>query len=298
MEIYGMAHTESSDKKTTATLTIDGKQVTVPVGATILEAAARLGIKIPTLCWLKKVSTTGACRICVVKVEGVERFMTACNTPVKDGITVTTTSAELESARKKTLELMLVNHPLDCPVCDAGGECDLQDSCYGLQVDRNTYGAELERLPIRYDWRLLESDPNRCILCEKCVKVCREVVGREAIEIVDRGDRTIIDTITREPLDCDFCGNCINACPTGTLISKPFKFRGRPWTFEVTKGICSFCSSGCEIEYHAGNGRVERVTSSDDGYNKGNLCVNGRFGYAAFNSSGRLTAPRRNFWNR
>jgi len=286
-----MAHTEPSDKKTTATLTIDGKQVTVPVGTTILEAAAELGIKIPTLCWLKKVSTTGACRICVVKVEGVERFMTACNTPVKDGITVTTTSPELESARKKTLELMLVNHPLDCPVCDAGGECDLQDSCYGLQVDKNMYGAELERLPIRYDWRLLESDPNRCILCEKCVKVCREVVGREAIEIVDRGDRTIIDTLTREPLDCDFCGNCINACPTGTLISKPFKFRGRPWTFEVTNSICSFCSTGCQIEYHAKDGRIERVTSSDDGYNKGNLCVNGRFGYAAFNSSGRLTAP-------
>ncbi|MDD2852443.1 MAG: molybdopterin-dependent oxidoreductase [Desulfuromonadaceae bacterium] len=286
-----MSHTESSDKKTTATLTIDGAQVTVPVGATILEAAAELGIKIPTLCWLKKVSTTGACRVCVVKVEGVERFMTACNTPVKDGITVTTTSPELESARKKTLELMLVNHPLDCPICDAAGECDLQDTCYGLHVDKNKYGAELERMPIRYDWKLLESDPNRCILCEKCVKVCREVVGREAIEIVDRGDRTIIDTITGEPLDCDFCGNCINACPTGTLISKPFKFRGRPWTFEVTKSVCAFCSSGCEIEYHAGNGRVERVTSSDDGFNKGNLCINGRFGYAAFNSSGRVTNP-------
>jgi formate dehydrogenase alpha subunit len=286
-----MAHTESGEKKSTATLTIDGRQVTVPAGATILEAAAELGIKIPTLCWLKKVSTTGACRICVVKVEGVERFMTACNTPVKDGITVITSSPELEAARKSTLELMLVNHPLDCPICDAAGECDLQDTCYGLQVSKNKYAADLERLPIRYDWRLLESDPNRCILCEKCVKVCREVVGREVIEIVDRGDRTIIDTLTREPLDCDFCGNCINACPTGTLISKPFKFRGRPWTFEVTKSICAFCSSGCEIEYHSSNGHVVRVTSSDDGYNRGNLCINGRFGYDAFNSSGRLSAP-------
>jgi len=286
-----MAHTETSEKKTTATLTIDGRQVTVPVGATILEAAAQLGIKIPTLCWLKKVSTTGACRVCVVDVEGVERPMTACNTPVKDGIVVITSTPELEAIRKKTLELMLVNHPLDCPICDAAGECDLQDSCFSLKVDKNKYSADLERLPIRYDWKLLESDPNRCILCEKCVKVCREVVGREAIEIVDRGDRTIIDTITGEPLDCDFCGNCINACPTGTLISKPFKFRGRPWTFEVTKGICAFCASGCEIEYHAANGRVERVTSSDEGFNKGNLCINGRFGYAAFNSSGRLTAP-------
>jgi formate dehydrogenase alpha subunit len=286
-----MAHTETSDKKTTATLTIDGQQVTVPAGTTILEAAAELGIKIPTLCWLKKVSTTGACRICVVKVEAVERFMTACNTPVKDGISVTTTSPELEAARKSTLELMLVNHPLDCPICDAAGECDLQDTCYSLKVDKNKYGADLERLPIRYDWQLLESDPNRCILCEKCVKVCREVVGREAIEVVDRGDNTIIDTISREPLNCDFCGNCIAACPTGTLISKPFKFKGRPWSFEVTKSICAFCSSGCEIEYHVGNGRVERVTSDDSGYNKGNLCINGRFGYAAFNSPDRLTTP-------
>ena len=286
-----MAHTDSSDKNTSASVTIDGIQVTVPAGTTILEAAAQIGINIPTLCWLKKVSTTGACRICIVKVEGVERFMTACNTPVKDGITVITTSPELETARKKTLELMLVNHPLDCPICDAAGECDLQDTCYALKVDKNSYGAGLERLPIRYDWKLLESDPNRCILCEKCVKVCREVVGREAIEVVDRGDNTIIDTITGAPLDCDFCGNCIGVCPTGTLISKPFKFRGRPWTFEVTKGVCAFCSSGCEIEYHVGGGRVERVTSDDKGYNKGNLCINGRFGYAAFNAPDRLKSP-------
>ncbi|MDD2734336.1 MAG: molybdopterin-dependent oxidoreductase [Desulfuromonadaceae bacterium] len=286
-----MAHIDPSDKSTTATVTIDGTQVTVPAGTTILEAAAQIGIKIPTLCWLKKISTTGACRVCIVKVEGVERFMTACNTPVKDGITVITTSPELESARKKTLELMLVNHPLDCPICDAAGECDLQNTCYSLKVDKNNYSAVLERLPIRYDWKLLESDPNRCILCEKCVKVCREVVGREAIEVVDRGDNTIIDTITGAPLDCDFCGNCIGACPTGTLISKPFKFRGRPWSFAVTKSVCAFCSSGCEIEYHVANSRVERVTSSDDGYNRGNLCINGRFGYAAFNASDRLKSP-------
>lgn len=285
-----MAHTESSENKM-ATLTIDGKQVTVPAGTTILDAAAQLGVKIPTLCWLKKVSTTGACRICVVDVDGVDRPMTACNTPVKDGINVTTSSPKLEQIRKKTLELLLVNHPLDCPVCDAAGECDLQDSCYGLHVDKNEYGAELERLPIRYDWNLLESDPNRCILCEKCVKVCREIVGREAIEIVNRGDRTIIDTVSGEPLNCDFCGNCINACPTGTLISKPFKFRGRPWTFTVTPSICGFCSTGCQIEYHSRGGRVERVTSSDDTFNRGNLCTNGRFGYAAFNSPGRLTTP-------
>ncbi len=273
------------------TLTIDGKEIQVPKGTTILDAAAELGITIPTLCWLKKVSTTGACRICIVDIAGVERPMTACNTLVKEGISVTTSTPALEQTRKKTLELMLVNHPLDCPICDAGGECELQDSCYSLKVDKNSYGADLVRLPIRYDWKLLESDPNRCILCERCVKVCREIVGREAIEVVDRGDNTIVDTISREPLDCDFCGNCIGACPTGTLISKPFKFRGRPWAFDVSPSVCAFCASGCEIEYHARNGRVERVTSTDDGYNRGNLCINGRFGYAAFNAPARITSP-------
>ena len=273
------------------TLTIDGKEIQVPKGTTILDAAAELGITIPTLCWLKKVSTTGACRICIVDIAGVDRPMTACNTPVKEGISVTTSTPKLEETRKKTLELMLVNHPLDCPVCDAAGECNLQDTCYSLKVDKNNYGANLERLPIRYDWQLLESDPNRCILCEKCVKVCREVVGREAIEVVDRGDNTIVDTMTRQPLDCDFCGNCIGVCPTGTLISKPFKFRGRPWAFDVTQGVCAFCSSGCQVEYHAKDGRVERVTSADDSFNRGNLCINGRFGYAAFNASERLTSP-------
>ncbi|HEY4745635.1 MAG TPA: molybdopterin-dependent oxidoreductase, partial [Desulfuromonadaceae bacterium] len=286
-----MAHTEPSDKKTTATLTIDGRQVTVPEGTTILAAAAELGIKIPTLCWLEKVSTTGACRICAVEVEGVDRPMTACNTPVKAGIVVTTESPRLEQIRQKTMELLLVNHPLDCPVCDAGGECDLQDTCFSLKVDRNEYGAVNEPTPIRYDWPLVENCTTRCILCEKCTKVCHEIVGADAIQVKSCGERSLIDTPDGKPLDCDFCGNCINACPTGTLLSKPFKFRGRPWTFTVTPGVCAFCSSGCQIEYHSRDGRIERVTSSDAGFNRGNLCINGRFGYSAFNSAGRLATP-------
>ena len=286
-----MAHTECCDTNKTITLTIDGKDVQVQAGTTILDAARKLGIKIPTLCWLEKISTTGACRVCAVEVEGVERPMTACNTPVKEGIRVTTQSPALEQIRRKTMELMLVNHPLDCPVCDAAGECDLQDTCYSLSVSKQSYSANLEKLPIRYDWSLLESDPNRCILCEKCVKVCREITGAGAIETMDRGERAVVDTISGKPLDCDFCGNCIAACPTGTLISKPFKFAGRPWAFEVKNSICAFCSSGCQIEYHVKDGKVARVTSSDDTYNNGNLCVNGRFGYAAFNAAERLSKP-------
>jgi len=272
-------------------LTIDGKNTSVEPGTTILAAALGLGIRIPTLCWLQKVSPTGACRICAVEIEGVDRPMTACNTPVKEGIVVTTQSDKLTGIRKKIMELMLVNHPLDCPICDAGGECDLQDNCYGLEVARQEYSAVLERRPIRYDWQLLESDPNRCILCEKCVKVDHEIVGCDAITVVDKGEATIIDTVDGKPLNCEFCGNCIAACPTGTLISKPFKFKGRPWTFEVTKSVCPFCSTGCQIEYHSKDGRVERVTSDDSTYNEGNLCINGRFGYAYLNSPDRLKTP-------
>jgi formate dehydrogenase alpha subunit len=272
-------------------LTIDGQNVQVPAGTTILEAADTVGIKIPTLCWLQKVSPTGACRVCAVEVEGVDRTMTACNTPVKEGISVTTQSESLSVLRRKILELMLVNHPLDCPVCDAAGECDLQDSCVGQGATKQEYSAALERLPIRYDWTLLESDPNRCILCEKCVKVDHEVVGCDAIAVVNRGEAAIIDTVDGKPLNCEFCGNCIAACPTGTLISKPFKFRGRPWAFTVTKSVCAFCAAGCQIEYHSRNGRVERVTSDDSTYNSGNLCINGRFGYSYLNADGRLTTP-------
>ncbi len=272
-------------------LTIDGKKTSVSPGTTILLAAQELGIKIPTLCWLQKVSPTGACRICAVEIEGVDRPMTACNTPVKEGIVVTTQSEKLTVIRKKIMELMLVNHPLDCPICDAGGECDLQDNCYGLEVASQEYTAVLERRPIRYDWNLLESDPNRCILCEKCVKVDHEIVGCDAIAVVAKGEATIIDTVDGKPLNCEFCGNCIAVCPTGTLISKPFKFKGRPWTFEITKSVCPFCSTGCQIEYHTKDGRVERVTSDDSTFNEGNLCINGRFGYAYLNSADRLKTP-------
>ncbi|MBJ6799588.1 molybdopterin-dependent oxidoreductase [Geomonas propionica] len=272
-------------------LTIDGKSVQVEKGTTILEAAATVGITIPTLCWLKKVSPTGACRVCAVEVAGVERTMTACNTPVKEGIEVTTDTPALREARRKIMELMLVNHPLDCPVCDAGGECDLQDSCYALNATKQDYSAILERKAIRYDWPLIESDPNRCILCEKCVKVDHEIVGCDAIEVVNKGEDAIIDTVDGKPLNCEFCGNCVAACPTGALITKPFKFKGRPWTFNRIPSVCAFCGAGCQIDYHAKDGRVERVTSEDTSYNNGNLCINGRFGYRYLHSTERLADP-------
>lgn len=270
-------------------LTIDGKSVSVPEGSTILEAAREVDIHIPTLCWLEKVSTTGACRICAVEIEGVDRPMTACNTPVKEGIVVTTQSEKLTRIRKQIMELILVNHPLDCPVCDAGGECDLQNTCYDLDVTRQEFKAEDVNADTIDHWPLIQQVPSRCILCEKCVKVCHELIGADALFVNEKGDRAFIDKTVE---NCVFCGNCVSACPTGTMISKPFKFKARPWALRNVPSVCSYCPSQCQIELNVQNNEVFRVTSKDQGTtNNGNLCVGGFFGYDYVNSKKRLTSP-------
>lgn len=271
-------------------LTIDGKSVSTPEGSTILEAARQLGIHIPTLCWLEKISTTGACRICAVEIEGVDRPMTACNTPVKEGIVVTTQSEKLTRIRKKIMELILVNHPLDCPVCDAGGECELQNTCYDLNVTRQEFKAEDVNAETIDHWPLIQQVPSRCIMCEKCVKVCHELVGADALLVNEKGDRAFID---KKVENCVYCGNCVSVCPTGTMISKPFKFKARPWALRNVPSVCTYCPSQCQIELNVQNNEVFRVTSNDAGTtNNGNLCIGGFFGYGYVNSNERLKEPQ------
>ncbi|MDY0268679.1 molybdopterin-dependent oxidoreductase [Trichloromonas sp.] len=271
------------------TLTIDGKTATVPAGSTILEAAQQVGIRIPTLCWLQKVSPTGACRICVVEIEGVARPMTACNTPVKEGIVVTTQSEKLRAIRKQVVELLLVNHPLDCPVCDAGGECDLQNICYELNVTQQPFVAEDVNPPVINGWPLIQQVPNRCILCEKCVKVCHETIGASALFVNDKGDRSFIDKNLNL---CEFCGNCVAVCPTGTMISKTFKFKARPWELTKVPTVCTYCGSHCQVDLNVKQGKVLRVTSEDGvTVNDGNLCIGGFFGHGYLDSPKRLIQP-------
>jgi formate dehydrogenase alpha subunit len=271
-------------------LKIDGKDVQIASGATILDAAEKVGIKIPTLCFLKKVSPTGACRICAVEVEGADKTMTACNTRATDGMVVTTQSEKLTAIRRQIVELLLVNHPLDCPVCDAGGECDLQDICYSQDVVRQHFEAD-DVNPATIDhWPLIQQVPNRCIMCEKCVKTCHETIGSSALFVNDKGDRAFID----KDLDkCEFCGNCVQVCPTGTMISKPFKFKARPWELRKTASVCTLCSAQCQVDLHSKHGKVLRVTSEDGTtVNDGNLCVGGFFGHDYLNSDQRLKTPR------
>jgi formate dehydrogenase alpha subunit len=270
-------------------LKIDGKDVQIAAGATILEAAEKLAIKIPTLCYLQKISPTGACRVCVVEVAGSDKTVTACNTRVVDGMDITTQSEKLNAIRRQVVELLLVNHPLDCPVCDAGGECDLQDICYSQDVTSQPFCAEDVNAPTIDHWPLIQQVPNRCILCEKCVKVCHEVIGATALLISEKGDRAFID---KDLARCEFCGNCVQVCPTGTMISKPFKFKARPWELRKTASVCTLCPAQCQVDYESKHGKVLRVTSKDGvTLNDGNLCIGGFFGHGYLNSSERLTVP-------
>ncbi|OGR31914.1 MAG: hypothetical protein A2091_00870 [Desulfuromonadales bacterium GWD2_61_12] len=271
-------------------LKIDGKVVQIEKGATILAAAAKLGIVIPTLCFLKKVSPTGACRICAVDVAGADKPMTACNTPATEGMEITTESPRLQVIRRQVVELLLVNHPLDCPVCDAGGECELQNICYSQDVTRQPFAAEDVNPPVIDGWPLIQQVPNRCILCEKCVKVCHEVVGSSALFVNNKGDRAFID---KDLAKCEFCGNCVAVCPTGTMISKPFKFKARCWDLTKVASTCTSCGSQCQIDLNVKNGQVYRVTSDDDTtINNGTLCFNGFFGYDYIHAPQRLLQPQ------
>ncbi|WP_020674643.1 molybdopterin-dependent oxidoreductase [Geopsychrobacter electrodiphilus] len=273
-------------------LKIDGRDVEIAKGATILAAAEKVGVKIPTLCFLKKISPTGACRICVVEIEGADKPMTACNTPATEGMQVTTQTEKLKKIRQQVMQLMLVNHPLDCPVCDAGGECDLQDSCYGLEVSTQRFeGENLNHADIN-NWPLIQQVPSRCILCEKCVKVCHEIVGASALQVHNPGEAAYIDTRDGKPLNCEFCGNCVAVCPTGTLNSKPFKFKARPWALRKTPSVCTFCPSHCQIDINTHGNEIYRITSDDAGTtNNGNLCIGGFFSYGYVNHAERLTQP-------
>ena len=277
------------------TLKINGQTVQIEKGATILAAAEKTGIRIPTLCYLKKVSPTGACRICVVDVKGAAKPMASCHTPAEEGMEVCTESPRLSKIRQQVIELLLVNHPLDCPVCDAAGECELQNICYEHGVTTQPFVAEDVNAAAITGWPLIEQVPNRCVMCEKCVKVCYEVVGADALCVNLKGDRAFID---KDLAKCEFCGNCVQVCPTGTMISKPFKFQARGWELSKVPSTCTSCGSQCQIDLHVKNNRLFRVTSAEGvTINDGNLCFNGFFGSDYVHSPLRLTAPLRKSGN-
>ncbi|HDH96802.1 MAG TPA: 2Fe-2S iron-sulfur cluster binding domain-containing protein, partial [Proteobacteria bacterium] len=276
-------------------VTIDGVEVEVEQGTTVLQAARKAGIEIPTLCYDERLAPFGACRLCVVQVEQMgARLVPACSSPVVDGWIVHTDTPLLQKIRKTVLELLLVHHPLDCPICDKAGECKLQQLAFRYGPDRNRflYGQERFADPVDMRSPLIERDTNRCVLCGLCARMCEEFQSVGEISFVGRGFTSRIGTVWDRTLDCEFCGQCVAVCPVGALTPKTFKYRVRAWELESTPSVCAYCGVGCRIVLDHKGGTVYRVRADTDvGVNIGALCGKGRFGFGYINSDERLNTP-------
>ncbi len=294
-------------------VTVDGRTVEVPAGTLVTDAARAAEVHVPVFCAHQKLPPLGACRICVVEVgtpklgsdrkpvlgaDGspeiawMPKVQTACTTTVSDGMHVRSASATATQARKGVMEFLLVNHPLDCPVCDEGGECQLQDLAFAfghsasrMEEAKRTFDSE-DLGPI------VKKEANRCIVCMRCVRYCDEVMGENALTAHQRGVYTEISSFDRQPLDCEQCGNCIEVCPVGALTALPYRFKARPWDLRQHITICEWCPNGCSVRLGVRGMEILRARGTEfRGVNQEYLCVRGRFGHEFVNAADRLTSP-------
>jgi NADH-quinone oxidoreductase subunit G len=261
---------------------IDGISVEAKKGETILNVARKNGIYIPTMCYISKTSPCASCRMCVVEAKGVDGFVLSCNTPPTEGIEITTNTQALESERTNIMKLYDVNHPLECGVCDKSGECDLQNKTLEFGVARQDFGAkDLDRKT--KNWGIISYDPSLCIMCEKCVHVCNEVIGDDAIEVKFGGYASeIIPKGNTDKLDCTSCGECMAVCPVGALVSTDFKYSANAWELSRIPATCTHCSAGCSLEYetkHVGINGSDAIYRVKNNFEFASLCAAGRFGF-------------------
>ncbi|MDI6889534.1 MAG: formate dehydrogenase subunit alpha [Thermodesulfovibrionales bacterium] len=273
------------------TLTIDGKKVTVRKLSTVLDAARKLDIPIPTLCHHSELSPYGGCRLCIVEIKGMARPITACTTPVSDGMEVITTSPYIEKLRKTTLELLLSDHPNDCMVCERAGDCTLQELAYFYGIRENRFEGERRFYTRKDNNPFIEREMEKCILCGQCVRICDEIQGVGAIDFAHRGFKTRICPPYEKDLNCEFCGQCVAVCPTGALTGKMWAHKGRQKDIKEIETVCPYCGCGCSLTLHVRRNEVIRVSSREDTINEGWLCAKGRFGYGFINHPDRLTKP-------
>ena len=276
------------------TFTIDGREVTAPGGAMLVDAAKYGDVEIPVFCYEPKLGQpVGACRMCLVEVEGIPKLQTACSTPVKDGMVVHTQTQRVHDAQRGVVEFLLINHPLDCPVCDKGGECPLQDITYG-------WGPGTSRFiePKRHFKKPLELSPlvaidrERCILCYRCVRYSQEVAEDYQLVLHERGASTYVGTFDGHPYVAPFSGNIVELCPVGALTNSAYRFRARPWDIEGAGSVCTLCPSQCNVELTVRDDRVQRVLARDNpAVDDGWLCDKGRWGYQHAHADERITQP-------
>jgi NADH-quinone oxidoreductase subunit G len=283
-----------SPERQEVTLVVDGVEVRAPEGAMLVDAAKHGDVEIPVFCYEPKLGQpVGACRMCLVEVEGIPKLQTACSTPVRDGMVVYTQTDRVKEAQNAVVEFLLVNHPLDCPVCDKGGECPLQDISmgWGPGKSRVTDPKRHFQKPIPLS-PLVKIDRERCILCYRCVRFSQEVAEDEQLQLLERGAATYVGTFDDRPYIAPFHGNIIELCPVGALTSEAYRFRARPWDIEDAGSICTLCPSQCNVKFTVRDERVQRVLERDNHeVDDGWLCDKGRFGFQMIASEDRITEP-------
>jgi NADH-quinone oxidoreductase subunit G len=276
--------------------TVDGKTLTAPAGTLLIDACRKAGIEIPAFCYYPGLSLQAACRMCVVRQEKVPKLQTACTTTVAEGQVFVTESAEIAQARKATIQLLLGNHPLDCPVCDAGGECELQDMTFKYGAGESLY-AEAKQHREEQQWSpAVFYDRPRCILCYRCIRMCGEGMDVWALGVQNRGAHSVIAPNGENQLDCEQCGMCIDVCPVGALTSGSYRYKTRPWEMNHVSTVCTHCADGCKVtlgvrQDNEGSEIVRADNRDKSGINGDFLCAKGRFGFDFVESSERLTRP-------
>jgi formate dehydrogenase alpha subunit len=276
-------------------LKIDGQTILVQPGTTLMEAALANGIDIPHLCYHPDLSVSGGCRLCLVEIDGWRNPAASCGLLCENGMDVCTQSEQLTGMRREVIDLFVSDHPLDCVICDKAGACLLQKYAYEYGISETSYDLEISRSLYQDDNPFFIRDHKYCILCGKCVRVCSEVVGADAIEIAGRGFESHIATPFDGPMidsSCVFCGSCVQVCPTAALLPVSRMGKGREWDLDRIKTICGYCGVGCQIEYALRDGEILYAQSPPDAPVNGEfLCTKGRYGWDYATHSERLTTP-------
>lgn len=277
------------------TITIDGREVPAIEGEMLHDAARKGDVEIPYFCYEPKLGDpVGACRMCLVEIEGIPKLQTSCSTPVREGMVVHTRTEQVKEAQSAVVEFLLVNHPLDCPVCDKGGECPLQDISYGWGPGKSRVIDEKRHFekPIELS-PLVAIDRERCILCYRCVRFSQEVSEDAQLQLIDRGDRTYVGTFDDRPYVAPFHGNITDICPVGALTNYTYRFRARPWDIEHAGSVCTLCPSQCNVSFTIRDEKVKRVIARDNAeVDDGWLCDRGRYGFEMFEAPERIDGPR------